>query len=97
MAKLKFTNEAASQLKNRKENVGLAKRYKAALKALGSLEINPRHPGLNTHLYDSLCGTNKEKVYEAYAENQTPGAYRIFWHYGPDKNEITIIAITPHP
>ena len=97
MAKLKFTNEAASQLKNLKENAGLAKRYKAALKALGYLEINPRHPGLNTHPYDSLCGANKEKVYEAYAENQTPGAYRIFWHYGPDKNEITIIAITPHP
>ena len=39
----------------------------------------------------------KEPVFEAYAENQTPGAYRIFWCYGPDKKQITIIAITPHP
>jgi hypothetical protein len=26
-----------------------------------------------------------------------PEAYRIFWHYGPGKNVIKIMAITPHP
>jgi hypothetical protein len=38
-------------------------------------------------------------VFEAYAQNRTPGAYRIFWCYGPDKDkgDITITAITPHP
>jgi len=36
-------------------------------------------------------------VFEAYAESKTPAAYRIFWYDGPGKNEITIIAITPHP
>jgi hypothetical protein len=44
-----------------------------------------------------MQGENDEEVFEAYAENNTPGAYRIFWHYGPDKNMITIVAITPHP
>lgn len=34
---------------------------------------------------------------EAYAENKTPAAYRIFWHYGPGQDEITVIAIIPHP
>jgi len=28
-------------------------------------------------------------------ENKTPGAYRIFWCYGPEKGEMTIIAIHP--
>jgi hypothetical protein len=61
------------------------------------LEINPRHQGLNTHEYDSLKGANGEKVFEAYAENKTPAAYRIFWHYGPGPDAITVIAITSHP
>ncbi len=32
---------------------------------------------------------------KSYAEQSTPAAYRIF--YGPDKRQITIIAIAPHP
>lgn len=66
-------------------------------KALGLLESNPRHPGLNTHKYSSIKTVGGEEVFEAYAENNTPQAYRIFWHYGVGKNTITIIAITPHP
>ena len=66
-------------------------------KALRYLESNPRHPSLNTHKYSSLAGINGEEVFEAYAENHTPGEYRIFWHYGPSKNIITIISIVPHP
>lgn len=38
-----------------------------------------------------------EEIFEAYIENKTPGAYRIFWYYGPDNNQITVVAITPHP
>jgi hypothetical protein len=37
------------------------------------------------------------KVFEAYAQNQTPSAYRVFWCYGLGKGELTIIAITRHP
>jgi hypothetical protein len=51
-----------------------------------------------------LTGLSGEKIFEAYAQNNTPGAYRIFWHYGPDEITskkrapvITIVAITPHP
>jgi hypothetical protein len=60
---------------------------------------NPRHPSLNTHKYDSLENPydSKQPVFEAYAQNQTPGAYRVFWCYGAAAQEITIIAITPHP
>jgi hypothetical protein len=76
---------------------GQQKRLKAVNKTLGQLQINPRHPGLNTHEYTSLSGPNDEKVFEAYAENRTPAAFRVFWCYGPKKDEITIVAITAHP
>jgi len=94
---LKFTDEAVSNLKRLKEDNSLAKRFKAVRKALAYLETNPRHPGLNTHKFTSLSGPKGEEVFEAYAENKTSAAYRIFWFYGPEKKEITIVAITPHP
>jgi len=94
---LKFTDEAVSNLKRLEEDNSLAKRFKAVRKALAYLETNPRHPGLNTHKFTSLSGPKGEEVFEAYAENKTSAAYRIFWFYGPEKKEITIVAITPHP
>jgi hypothetical protein len=68
-------------------------------KTLGLLAANPRHPGLQTHAYESLKHpfTVGQKVFEAYTQQNTPGAFRVFWCYGPGKKEITIIAITPHP
>lgn len=94
---LLFTDQANEDLDLLENNPNLQKRLKAVRKALGYLEINPRHPSLNTHKYTSLSGDNGEEVFEAYAENNTSAAYRIFWHYGPEKNKITIIAIIPHP
>ena len=94
---LKFTPQAVVDLKVLEEDRSLLERFKAARKALGYVETNPRYPGLNTHKFSSLSGPNGEEVFEAYAENKTPAAYRIFWFYGPEKKEITIIAITPHP
>lgn len=94
---LRFTEQAESDLRSLQGDKSLHKRLKAVLKALGYLETNPRHPGLNTHKFSSLTGPDGEEIFEAYAENKTPAAYRIFWFYGPDKKEITIIAITPHP
>ncbi len=61
------------------------------------METNLRHRSLQTHQYQSLKGPNGEKVFEAYAKQNTPGAYRVFWYYGPGRKEITIVAITPHP
>lgn len=90
--KLLFTNQANDDLDELEKNSASSKRFKA----LGFLEMNPRHPGLNTHKYSS-CGPCGEEIFEAYAENNTPAAYRIFWYYGANKNEIVIIAITPHP
>lgn len=96
--------EAESSLKNRKskKNAKSTKQeglFKQVHKTIQLLKEIPRHPGLNTHPYRSLPHPYKKggKVFEAYAQNATPGAYRVFWCYGPGSDELTIIAITPHP
>ena len=99
MFQLIFTTTAKKQLESIEESpskVGLCKQIK---KSLGYLGKNPKHPSLNTHPYDSIDHPfdSKSKVFEAYAQNKTPSAYRIFWCYGPDSKQITIIAITSHP
>jgi len=73
--------------------------FKQVHKCLLLLAENPRHPGLQTHEFHSLENPydESEKVFEAYAQNQTPGAYRIFWCYGPGRGQITLLAITSHP
>lgn len=88
---------ARAELEAIEQNPTHVKRLKAVRKAMALLENNPRHPSLNTHKYSSIKVETGADVFEAYAENNTPGAYRIFWHYGPSKDVITIIAITPHP
>jgi hypothetical protein len=102
--KILFTPTADGQLAALKDDPSVAAVCKQVNKALGLLETNPRHPGLNTHEFISLIGAGGEKVFEAYAQNDTPGAYRVFWHYGPDEVAgkkrtpvITVVAITPHP
>ena len=73
--------------------------FKQVHGCIAKLLENPRHPGLNTHKFASLEHPYdaREPVFEAYAQNRTPGAYRVFWCYGRNKGEIAILAITPHP
>ena len=97
MFELIFTPQADSDLRG--IEIGPSKKdiLKAVRKTLGFMETNLRHPSLNTHEFTSLMGPNGEKVFEAYAQQKTPAPYRIFWYYGPDRKQITIVAITPHP
>jgi hypothetical protein len=73
--------------------------FKQVYKTIHLLKLNPRHPSLQTHEYDSIENpyNPKEKIFEAYAQNKTSGAFRVFWCYGPQCKEITILSITPHP
>jgi hypothetical protein len=102
--KIKFTPTADGQYTALENSSSKAAIFEQVRKALGCLEIDPRHPSLNTHEFTSLTGAGGEKLFEAYAQNNTPGAYRIFWHHGPDETKskkrtavITVVAITPHP
>lgn len=93
--KLRFTPEAKNALTSLSKTD--SKKHKKVLKTLGLMEVNLRHPSLNTHKYNSISGPNGEEVFEAYVENKTPAAFRVFWYYGPNRDELTILAITPHP
>jgi plasmid stabilization system protein ParE len=97
MMSLRFTTRAQRDFEELVRDPGLRKRLKSVRKALGLLQVNQRHPSLQTHKYQSFKGPAGQEVFEAYAEHRTPAAYRIFWFYGPGKDEITIVAITPHP
>jgi hypothetical protein len=100
---LKYTQEAQMQFEELSNSKSLKKRFKAVRKSLRFLGENPAHPSLNTHKYDSIKGPDDVEVFEAYAENKTAAAYRIFWCYYPPKKKtdkvgtITVLAITPHP
>lgn len=101
---LRFTPEAQRNLKDLEVEPAKAAVLKQVRKTLGLMETNLQHPSLNTHKYDSIEGPNGEEVFEAYAQNKTPGAYRIFFIYGPDRTEgkkripvLTVVAITRHP
>lgn len=86
--------------KRRKAKTSKAEgRFRQVDKCVRLLADNPKHPGLKTHEYGSLDHPYKHgaKVFEAYVQNRTRGACRLFWCYGPGKDEITVIAITPHP
>ena len=101
---LRFTEEAEADLNALRATPSKMATLKQVEKTLGLLEVNPRHPSLNTHKYESVKGPDGEEVFEAYAQNKTPGAYRVFFVYGPDRTQgkkriavITVVAITPHP
>ena len=101
-ADLKADAEAAAANRKKKKKSKSSKQeglFKQVHKTAMLLASNPKHAGLQTHGYDGFKNpyNSKEKVWEAYAQNNTPGAYRVFWCYGPGAKEITIIAITPHP
>ena len=96
---LVFTRSAQDELHRLERSphqTGLVKQIK---KTLGFLQTNPRHPSLHTHVFHSLEHPYRagEKVFEAYVQQRTPAAYRLFWCYGPQQGQMTILAITPHP
>jgi hypothetical protein len=99
MFKLKFTPRADAELASLENQAAEGGTVKQVKKALGYLESNPRHPSLQTHKFYGLPNPHDENepVFEAYAQQNTPAVARILWCYGPEKQQITIIAIVAHP
>ncbi|MGI2335699.1 MAG: hypothetical protein ACRKGH_03525 [Dehalogenimonas sp.] len=102
---LQFTPTASEQLSALEGDPNFQGILRQVRKTLGLLETDIRSKSLQTHEFESLTRRYQKKVFEAYAQNQTSGAYRVFWHYGPDEKDqqgqkvatITIVAMTPHP
>lgn len=70
---------------------------KSGGKALKFLSEDPKYPSLNTHSISSLSERYGMKVWESYLENNNSKARRMFWVYGPNREDITIIGLDPHP
>jgi hypothetical protein len=71
--------------------------FKKWIKTLAFLSADPRHNSLASHEISELSRRHGLKIFQSYLENKTPAAGRMFWAYGPDKGDITILAIEPHP
>ena len=97
MFEIYWTGEAESVFLRLKANPSEKTLNHAVKKTLKLLSENPRHTGLQTHPFFSLTGPNGEKVFEAYTQQKTPAAYRVFWYHGSKKGTIIILAITAHP
>jgi hypothetical protein len=103
--KLRFTPTADKQLAGIENNNSLEHISGQIHKTLGYLETNLRSKSLQTHEFESLTRRYGKKVFEAYVQQNSPAAYRIFWLYGPDEIDeagkripvITVLAITQHP
>jgi hypothetical protein len=89
-----IANEQLAQLENDPALKGVLKQVR---KTLGYLETNLQAKSLQTYEYVSLTKRYGRKVFEAYAQQKTPGAYRILWHHGPSRGQITILVIMPQP
>ncbi len=93
-----YTKRAKKDLDELKGDKSKKRILKAVIKSVKFLTQSPKHPSLKTHQYHSIAPVYPgQKVWEVYAQDKTPAAYRVFWCYGPKKNQITIISITPHP
>lgn len=66
--KFKFTAKAVEHLERLRNDHSKKIILKAVLKTLAYMEVNLRHPSLNTHEYYAIRGPGGEKVYEAYAQ-----------------------------
>lgn len=77
-----------------KEDRELFKRWS---KAIHLLRDDPSHPGLSTHEISDLSRRYGRKVFQSYLENNTPSAARMYWVYGPEAGQITVIGLEPHP
>ena len=92
-----FWDGLCKKIKSGTANKNEEKLHKKIGKAMILLANDPRHPGLESHEINSLSQRYGMKVWESYLENNTPGAGRIFWVYGPGRGDITIIGLEPHP
>ena len=92
-----FWNDLSTRKQQKQLDRDEEKFFKKFVKALGHLSQNPRHNSLASHEIDDLTRKYGFKIFQSYLENNTPAAGRLFWAYGPDQGDITVLAIEPHP
>ena len=92
-----FWNELSEKYANNTISKNELKLFKKLIKVLNFLSEDPRYNSLQTHEIEALSKRYGRKVWQSYLENNKPAAGRIFWVYGPEQEDITVIGIEPHP
>ena len=87
---------------SKKKTAGTISKKELALynkwgKAMRLLSQDPSYPSLHTHDIEPLTKRYGVKVWQSYLENNASRAMRMYWVYGPDRQDITIIGLEPHP
>lgn len=93
----KLWNNLEKKFREKSANKNEIKLFKLLVNCFSKLSQDPRYPGLCTHEIEALSKRYGQKLWESYLENHKPAAGRIFWVYGSDKNDITVIGLEPHP
>jgi hypothetical protein len=91
-----FWNDLVIRRQHGKLDKDEEKFFKKLVKALGCLAANPRHKSPVSHEIDDLTRKYGLKIFQSYLENNTPSVRRVFWTCGPDKGDISVLAIEPH-
>ena len=98
MPKLVYRPQALAQLEALAADAGLKKTEKAVLKALRLLRENPAHPSLHGKIYKGRECPHGDKLFQVYAQNHTPNAYRIHYCRPPgEPDTLMIVDIIGHP
>ena len=74
-----------------------ARTFRKLVKVVGFLAVNPRHNSLSTHEIDELSRLHGVKIFKAILKIGRRPRGGCFWAYGPNKGEITVLALEPHP
>lgn len=92
-----FTSEALRVLEDlgKPKHADKLARIQEALSLLR--DFGPSYPSLRTHQMQSIKGVNGKPVFQSYVENNTPSAWRIWWQYSDQPEQISIVSIGPHP
>ena len=88
-----FLDALGRKVREETANADEQRLYRKLKRTLERLSENPKHRGLASHKIQGF----KHDIWESYVENHTPGARRIFWRYGPGKDEITLLSLEKHP
>ena len=92
----KFWDNLLTKKKNGNLDSEEEELFKKLAKALKFLSNDPKYPSLQTHEIEELSNKYNMKIWQSYLD-QGVKARRIFWTYGPNRKEITILGIEPHP
>lgn len=91
-----FWNELLTKKREKRLSKNEEDLFKRFAKTIKFLSSNPKHPGLQTHEIEELSERYGMKIWQSYLD-QGKTARRMYWTYGPNRGEITILGISPHP